>query len=110
MTDFLQSCRSDAGISVDALNAMLNHHKLCPCTSQEKTFRENLDYLLKEIVEISEVRTLEKFLDEASDVAWAFNALVDRVIIPFEDLHLKKCQERVRLTGCARSSRHRGCR
>lgn len=89
---------------------MLNHHKLCPCTSQEKTLSQRLDYLLKEVKEISEVKNLDQFLDEASDIAWAINALVDKVVIPFEDLHLKKCQERVRLTGCARSSRHRGCR
>jgi hypothetical protein len=89
---------------------MLDHHHLCPCTSQEKTFKEKLSYLIKEIIELFEVRSWKELLDETSDIAWAFNALVDRVVIPFEELHLIKCKERVRLTGCARSSRHRGCR
>lgn len=87
---------------------MLDHHKLCPCTSRERPLGERVKSFTQEFTELTKVSTWKDFKDELSDCCWALSDIFG-VKFPFEEIHLEKVTKRVETDGCARSHNHQRC-
>ena len=90
--------------------------EFCGCVTNEKgEWKKRLSDIWDERVEISEVKSMEEFWDECSDVVFGFGRLlgyfcgVKYVHLYGAEACLEKKKKRMAEYGCTRSKRHLVC-
>ena len=86
---------------------------LCNCVrNEEGDFWKRLTEIWDEVVELGEVKTLDEFWDEWSDVVFGIGRLVGYfwgikyVSLYGDERHIQKIKTRMQEYGCVRSRRH----
>jgi hypothetical protein len=90
--------------------------EFCDCISYKKEdFLKKVVEICDEVVELTEVKSWDEFLDEWSDIVFEFGRLtgwffgIDYVSIWGDERHVEKIKARMREYGCVRSKRHLVC-
>jgi hypothetical protein len=85
----------------------------CGCiTNKEGELGQRIADIWDEVVELTEVKSWDEFLDEWSDVMFGIGRLVGYfwgakyVSVYGDERHVKKIQDRMKEYGCVRSKRH----
>jgi hypothetical protein len=84
--------------------------KFCSCLDVLKV-KVALSHIKDEVEEVIEVRSLNDFLDEMSDVAWGVGRLLGALLgvpyvrFPGDRRHAHKVRNRMEKYGCVRSER-----